>query len=674
MFRSRKQVGRALTLVGAVLALLPNLAASQALQYTIRESIPLPSGAVFRAAGHLDGDTALDVVLFQKAGTPRMWVVERDGASFVTRFTITDSSQMRQGLVGDLDGDGRPELVSGHLSDHYVRIWEATGDNTYVEKYSRYIGSKITTSGFGDSDNDGLMELLMGQEPSAHLHVIEGVDNDSYAYEGFLDGSGGNLTLAGVRDINGNGWPEVVFSDDSYSSSIERLHIFENGVEVYSDSGLNLQTHSLQDTDGNGLLEIVGEDVPSYTTRILENTDSGGGYNFVEVYNAPDYHFRVIDVEGDGRGEFWRAIDNGSGQRNVFALGRRSGATISDIYNSGSLLQFSAADVRHVWAIEDTNGDGQRELVVWQGEEIHFLEPNPNATPTADAGQDQSIHAGDEVFLNGGNSFDDNTPSSALLYSWSFSYLPAGSEAWLDGADTATPSFVADLPETYVVQLVVTDEGGLQSAPAEVVVSAENLPPTAHAGDDQLAVTGTTVYLDGSASSDPDYDSLEFAWSIHLSPAGSAATLVAADTAMPTLVPDVQGLYRIGLVVNDFIGPGWPDEVEITATTAEEFAEIKIEASSETIEELRPAEVTTKGNQRAHLNFLSQAMLAIQEGDLETARHKLGQALGRCDGCVLRGSPDGNGPGRDWITDCTAQTEVYPLLLDALEAIEPLEP
>ena len=43
----------------------------------------------------------------------------------------------------------------------------------------------------------------------------------------------------------------------------------------------------------------------------------------------------------------------------------------------------------------------------------------------------------------------------------------------------------------------------------------------------------------------------------------------------------------------------------------------------------------------------------------------------RTDGCVLRGDPDGNGPGRDWITDCTAQTEAYNLLTDALDALTP---
>jgi hypothetical protein len=40
----------------------------------------------------------------------------------------------------------------------------------------------------------------------------------------------------------------------------------------------------------------------------------------------------------------------------------------------------------------------------------------PNAPPTAVAGEDQSIRAGDIVFLNGMASFDDNTPTELLVY------------------------------------------------------------------------------------------------------------------------------------------------------------------------------------------------------------------------------------------------------------------
>ena len=71
------------------------------------------------------------------------------------------------------------------------------------------------------------------------------------------------------------------------------------------------------------------------------------------------------------------------------------------------------------------------------------------------------------------------------------------------------------------------------------------------------------------------------------------------------------------------------------------------------------------------MNFLMQATVAIQEGDFDEAIDKLEQALARTDGCQLRGTPDGNGPGRDWITDCTAQAAVYASLSSALEALSP---
>ena len=46
-----------------------------------------------------------------------------------------------------------------------------------------------------------------------------------------------------------------------------------------------------------------------------------------------------------------------------------------------------------------------------------------------------------------------------LSYSWSFYYKPDGSLAELQGATTASPSFVADVRGVYMVQLVVSAEG-----------------------------------------------------------------------------------------------------------------------------------------------------------------------------------------------------------------------
>ncbi len=301
---------------------------------------------------------------------------------------------------------------------------------------------------------------------------------------------------------------------------------------------------------------------------------------------------------------------------------------------------------------------------------MEVFSPTVNLPPTANAGPDQAIRAGDTVSLDGSASFDDNTPSATLDYAWSFFSLPVGSLAVLTGDDTSTPSFTADVAGTYVVQLVVTDEGGLSSDPDQVEISSDNLAPTAAAGDDELVIIGTNVVLDGWGSSDPELDPLTYEWAITAAPVGSIATLTFDATVSPELTPDLEGVYEVTLTVSDFIGPGAPDSVEITATTAEGFAETQIVSVDEIVDVLPPEDVTTAGNQNALQNFLSQAIAALlPPSDVAEAINKLEKAIARTDGCVLRGAPDGNGPGRDWITDCAAQTVAYNQLNDALNAL-----
>ncbi|MCH8006538.1 MAG: hypothetical protein IH888_09955, partial [Planctomycetes bacterium] len=111
------------------------------------------------------------------------------------------------------------------------------------------------------------------------------------------------------------------------------------------------------------------------------------------------------------------------------------------------------------------------------------------------------------------------------------------------------------------------------------------------------------------------------------------------------------------------------DPVIITVITGEDFAANVILDALDFVALLPPESVTTQGNQNALTNFLGQAIAAIQVDDIERALFKIDQALERTDGCVLRGEPDGNGPGRDWITDCVDQVLVYAFLILAKEAL-----
>ena len=93
---------------------------------------------------------------------------------------------------------------------------------------------------------------------------------------------------------------------------------------------------------------------------------------------------------------------------------------------------------------------------------------------------------------------------------------------------------------------------------------AANIAPIANAGPDQSVTAGDLVTLDGSASSDPDSDSLTYSWTLN-KPAGSTATLSDATAAMPTFTADIAGVYTADLIVNDGIDPSASDSVTITA-------------------------------------------------------------------------------------------------------------
>ena len=183
--------------------------------------------------------------------------------------------------------------------------------------------------------------------------------------------------------------------------------------------------------------------------------------------------------------------------------------------------------------------------------------------PLADAGPDQPVNGGDRVVLDGSGSTDPD--GTTLTSSW---VQTGGTPVTLLDANTASPSFTAPLlgsEEILTFQLTVSDgtDSALDIVSITVTATPSAFTPTANAGTDQTVISGITVTLDGSASTDPHTQPLTYSW-VQL--AGVSVTLTGADAAVATFtaptVTDTQVLTFELTVSNGTYSHG--DQVQVT--------------------------------------------------------------------------------------------------------------
>ncbi len=111
-----------------------------------------------------------------------------------------------------------------------------------------------------------------------------------------------------------------------------------------------------------------------------------------------------------------------------------------------------------------------------------------------------------------------------------------------------------------IFPLIMSGCGGSGS----VTLPTLNMPPKADAGADKTVDVGSVVTLDGSASSDPDGDTLTYHWEQTYGP---TVTLNNPNSMVATFTAKEEGTYKFSLTVNDGNGGSDSATIQITAKT-----------------------------------------------------------------------------------------------------------
>ncbi|MGM0558692.1 MAG: PKD domain-containing protein [Myxococcota bacterium] len=183
-----------------------------------------------------------------------------------------------------------------------------------------------------------------------------------------------------------------------------------------------------------------------------------------------------------------------------------------------------------------------------------------NTPPVADAGDNINAEPNSTVTLTGTRSEDPD--GDGLSYLWTIDSEPEGSSPSLSSGTSERAELTVDVEGAYVVELEVTDTGGLSDTDTVTVnVSSDNQPPVARFSVPTEVDVGTTIAVDGTNSTDPNGDTLTYHWDVIESPettnpSSSTGEVVEVDVFF-------EGDYTIELRVED---PGG-----LTDTTTRSF-------------------------------------------------------------------------------------------------------
>ncbi len=257
----------------------------------------------------MDGDGDVDILISEWYTHNRLEWYENpspsgDPARDEWKRHIIGGPRAHDMEVGDIDGDGRPEIVTraqGAGGDH-ILIWKRDAGTWSQRVIACPSGEGLSV---GDINGDGKLEVVVGgrwyEAPDDILH--EPWREHVFA-DWFPD------AVVGLADMNMDGRLDVVLTR---SEGTGRISWFEappgpragNWTEHVVDDSVDF-AHSLviRDMDNDGRLDIVTAEMhqsPRKRVMVYFNLGNGQEWRRQVVATTGSHHVCVGDTSGDGR-------------------------------------------------------------------------------------------------------------------------------------------------------------------------------------------------------------------------------------------------------------------------------------------------------------------------------------------------------------------------------------
>ena len=330
----------------------------------------------------LDGDNKPDIAFVNLNGSNTVSVYRNTGAngsiSFAERVNFPTGGSPYSLAIKDLDGDGMPDLAvcNSYNNTGTISIFRNTGSNGLIsfdtkKDYATGIGPLSVS--IGDLNGDGKPDLVVANYMSSTISIFQNMSTNGTIFfaakRDFTVGIGVPVSVS-IGDLDGDGKPDLAAVNGGNNSASILRNIGTSGTIAFApkidfSTGADPYSVSIGDLDGDGKPDLAVANKYDKTASVLRNTSTNGTIAFAPkvdfAIGQGPWNIAIGDLDGDGKPDLATA----NGLYNTVSVLLNLSA--SDSISFAPKMDYPVGDDPTSIAIGDLDEDGKPDLVLSNG-------------------------------------------------------------------------------------------------------------------------------------------------------------------------------------------------------------------------------------------------------------------------------------------------------------------